>query len=95
MLCGYLGRVSAATAETDARLSVGLSVCPTVGLSRCRCHCHIEGTREKRMNKGEKAPVGEVKNRCGTHEQSPEKCSMIYTVFGRIATSFSAQAATE
>lgn len=74
--------------------AVGLPGCRAVGLSRCRCHCHIEGTREKR-NKGEKAPVGEVKNRCGTHEQSPEKCSMIYTVFGRIATSFSAQAATE
>lgn len=44
MLCGYLGRVSAATAE---RLMRGcLSDCRAVGLSRCRCHCHIEGTRE-------------------------------------------------
>lgn len=89
MLCGYLGRVSAATAE---RLMRGcLSDCRAVSLSLSLPH----RGNERKWNKGEKAPVGEVKNRCGTHEQSPEKCSMIYTVFGRIATSFSAQAATE
>lgn len=89
MLCGYLGRVSGATAETDARLSVGLSGCLVVAVIA------TEREREKRGIMETKLPFGEVKNRCGTHEQSPEKCSMIYTVFGRIATSFSVQAATE
>lgn len=49
MLCGYLGRVSGATAETDARLSVGLSGCLVVAVIATEREREKRGIMERKL----------------------------------------------
>lgn len=49
MLCGYLGRVSGATAETDARLSVGLSGCLVVAVIATEREWEKREIRERKL----------------------------------------------